>query len=582
MGQFYSSKTYNMTTTLRVRTLYIYITFCFIQISIAWAQTTATTDSLMYVIDSSKGESKLDAYYAAYTGLPTPKNTQQELGLLHAYQAEAEKQNNAKHEMMARTLRLYTFYNNHLYDSLYYYMDRDLAVFEKHQQWDYYYSCRSLLIESYRYANRLQSALKEAQLVYDDALIKDNNYGKGVAAYLIASCYQNLNRNAEAVTFFKEAESYMLKENNVGQLHNLYGIAWNSFVAASQYDELAPMMERWNTMWLNYCKDKEIELPQVASYYLVYVCANAHMLIDQGHFVQARQELDFAATLAQDQLDISKMLWLKEEARYAEATGNHQTALAYIDQCYALQVAHNNRIAAANSQEMRAGMLLKLGQTKEAAALYATLLLQKDSIIQLDMAAQLDDLSTIYKVDKLNMEKTELRLWLTIIAICCVVLLLLLAGHLYYNQRLQAKNRAIFQQYQKQKSSEEFMEQILTKNSSTVSSNKDMELFLKIKKYLRTEHVLSDPLLDRNRLADALGTNYTYISNAIQTGAGVSVNAYINQVRIDYACELLKREVYSITDIQFECGFQSRTTFYRAFKKQINMNPTEFKKELEC
>ena len=109
-----------------------------------------------------------------------------------------------------------------------------------------------------------------------------------------------------------------------------------------------------------------------------------------------------------------------------------------------------------------------------------------------------------------------------------------------------------------------------------------MELFLKIKKYLRTEHVLSDPLLDRNRLADALGTNYTYISNAIQTGAGVSVNAYINQVRIDYACELLKREVYSITDIQFECGFQSRTTFYRAFKKQINMNPTEFKKELEC
>ena len=250
-------------------------------------------------------------------------------------------------------------------------------------------------------------------------MIKYNNYGTGVTAYLLASCYQNLNRNAEAVTFFKEAESYMLKENNVGQLHNLYGIAWNSFVAASQYDELAPMMERWNTMWLNYCKDKEIELPQVASYYLVYVCANAHMLIDQGHFVQARQELDFAATLAQDQLDSSNMLWLKEEARYAEATGNHQTALAYIDQCYALQVAHNNRIAAANSQEMRAGMLLKLGQTKEAAELYATLLPQKDSIIQLVMAAPLDDLSTIYKVDQLHLEKTELRRWPTIIAICC-------------------------------------------------------------------------------------------------------------------------------------------------------------------
>ncbi len=568
-----------MKVTSNSKILYILFLLCFMQASIVEAKTIINIDSLMNVIGSSDGESKLEAYYAACIESATHNNINNELNLLRTYKTESEIQSNAKHEMMARVLRLYAFYNNNLHDSLFLYINDDLKVLERNKQWDYYYSCRSLLVESYRYSNRLQSALKESQDMYDDALSGNNEYGKGVAAYLIASCYQNLNRNTDAIEFFKEAELCMLKDPNVGQLHNLYGIAWNSFVAASQYDELAAMLERWDTMWQNYCKNNNIGLSQIAPYYLVCICAKSHILIDNREFEQARKMLDRAATLSKGQRGISMTLWLKEEARYAEAMGEYNRALNYLDKCYKLQLEHNNRIALVSTQQMRAGILMKLEQSQEAAQIYSELLHQKDSIIQIDMAAQLDDISSIYKVDKLRIERTKLRLWLMVIVIFCVVLLLLLIGYFYYNRRLHAKNRAIYLQYQKQKNSEEFIGEILKCNPAAKLQNKDIELFLQIKKYLKDGNILSNPDLDRNMLAEALGTNYTYISNAIQAGSGISVNAYINQVRIDYACELLKIDTYSIADIQAECGFQSRTSFYRAFKKQMDLSPTEFRRE---
>ena len=556
--------------------------FLFIQTITLFAQSSAVFDSLTTLINQSKGEEKLNICYQECSRAAAHTTVDNELALLHIYQAEAENQNNAKHEMMARTLRLYTFYNSNMHDSIFVYINNDLEVFQKHEQWDFYYSCRSLTVESYRYANRLQSALREAQAMYDFAVSHHSNYGKGVAAYLIASCHQSMNRSAQAVEFFETAEECMLTEGNVGQLHNMYGIAWESFLAAGENEKLQKMLDRWDDMWKEYCKKNEMQLTDVAIYYLVCVSARAHLYTDNKDFEAARRELDEAARLAENQKEISKALWLKEEARYAEAMGGLDTALHYLDECHKVQTNHNNQIAAVATQEMRANLLMKLGRMDEAAQIYRKLLPQKDAMMQLDMAAQLDDFSSIYKVDTLREEKILLRLWLTVALIGFGAMALLTTGYFYYQKKLQAKNRTIVLQYQKQKNTEKTLEQILDSESSTTSSDKDMEMFMEIKKFLNNKEVLSNPSLDRNLLAAEFGTNYTYISRAIQVGAGVNVSAYINQVRIDYACELLKQDSEnSIAEVLEKCGFQSRSYFYRIFKSQMNMSPTEFQKELK-
>ena len=539
-----------------------------------------TNDSIMNHILSNIGKDRLDAYYAVCMESATRNNVKDEIRLLHAYETEAARQGDANHEMQARTLRLYAFYNNNLPDSLNTYMDDDLRFFEQHKQWDYYYSCRSLRVERFRYGNQLQSALREAQAMYKDAFRQGSNYGKGISAYLIASCYQNMDRNREAVEFFKQAESCLIKENNVGQLHNVYNIAWESYVHAGQQDELLKMTDRWENMWKEYCRKNKQTLTDVAPFYLVCLLARAHAYIDKNELPAARLELNAATTFAEGQRDIARMLFVKEEARYAEAAGDYEISLKHVDECLRMQTEQGNCVAAIGTQEIRARLLVKLGHTDEAARIYTDLLPQKDSLSRMDMAAQLDDLSSIYKVDTLTMEKDQFRQWMIMAITGCAVFLLLLIGYIYYNRRLQAKNHALYLQYQKLKQAEDIMDKVLEQNSAGEMPNKDVQLFLEIKKLLESQELLSDPSLDRNILAEKLNTNHTYISNAVQVGASMSVKKYINQVRIDYACELLKeKEKYTISEIQDRCGFQSSTSFNRTFKEVMQMTPTDFQKE---
>lgn len=578
---FCSLPKYNMRNiTFCIRTLLLIVLFN-IHTSVWAAQPAIVSDSLMNQIQQSEGKTKLEAFYSACMQAATRNNVKDEIALLRAYQAEASRQKDVEHEMQARVLRLYAFYNNNLPDSLNACIQNDLQFLEQHRQWDYYYSCRSLIVERLRYANRLQSALREAQAMYEDARQKDINYGKGISAYLIASCYQNMDRSSEAIEFFKQAESYLAKEGNAGQLHNMYGTAWESYAATEQWDELLKLTDRWEEMWKTYCQKNKLQLSDIAPYYVVCLLAKAHAHIDKKELPDARKVLDQATLFAEGQRDMALMLLFKEEARYEQAAGNYERALNWLNECLRMQTVQDNKIGILSTEERRAGILLKMGQYEASARIFADLQPRKDSLARLDMAAQLDDLSTIYKVDALKMENAQFRLWMMIAVIGCVMLILFLAIYLYYHRRMLAKNQAIVEQYQKQKQTEELVEKLLDQQSaSNKVTDPDTLLFLRIRKLLQDKSLLTNPALERALLAEMLNTNYTYIANAIQAGAGMSVKKYITQARIDYACELLKEDSrYPISEIQDKCGFQSSTTFNRTFKEYMRMTPSDFQKE---
>ena len=566
--------------TIYIRAL-ILVFLLSIEASVLAAQPAVISDSLMNQIRKSEGKVRLEAFYSACMQSATQNNVKNEIALLRAYETEASRQKNAGHEAQARVLRLYAFYNNNLPDSLNACVEDDLRFLELHKQWDYYYSCRSLIVETFRYANRLQSALREAKAMYEDARQKDIDYGKGMSAYLIASCYQNMNRNNEAIEFFQQAENYLAKEGNAGQLHNVYAIAWESYAATEQWDELLKMTGRWDAMWKTYCRKNELQLSDIAPYYVVCLLAKTHAHIDKQELPNARKALDEAAHLAEGQRDKARELLFKEEARYEEAAGNYERALSCLNECLRMQTEQDNKVGALSTEERRATVLLKMGQYEASARIFAELQPRKDSLNQLDMAAQLDDLSTIYKVDSLKREKTQFQLWMVIATVGCGLLILLLAGFFYYHHRILLKNHTIVQQYQKQKQTEELVEDILDRqliNNKVVDP--DTLLFLRIRKLLQDKSLLINPSLERSLLAEMLNTNYTYIAKAIQAGAGMSVKRYITQARIDYACELLKGDSrYLISEIQDKCGFQSSTTFNRTFKEYMQMSPSDFQRE---
>lgn len=54
--------------------------------------------------------------------------------------------------------------------------------------------------------------------------------------------------------------------------------------------------------------------------------------------------------------------------------------------------------------------------------------------------------------------------------------------------------------------------------------------------------------------------------------------AYINQLRINYAANLLCYSDFEIIDICFDCGFQNLSHFYHLFKKEYDISPAKFRK----
>lgn len=59
----------------------------------------------------------------------------------------------------------------------------------------------------------------------------------------------------------------------------------------------------------------------------------------------------------------------------------------------------------------------------------------------------------------------------------------------------------------------------------------------------------------------------------------VSPSEYINQFRINKACELIKNKNYSMDVIASKVGFQSTATFYRNFKRQKGCKPFQWKND---
>lgn len=74
-------------------------------------------------------------------------------------------------------------------------------------------------------------------------------------------------------------------------------------------------------------------------------------------------------------------------------------------------------------------------------------------------------------------------------------------------------------------------------------------------------------------LAMHANLSYFYFSRLFKNTVGMSFKEYINRKRIQLAESLLGRNNMSVTQIAFECGFESIRTFYRSYKALKGKSP---------
>ncbi len=117
--------------------------------------------------------------------------------------------------------------------------------------------------------------------------------------------------------------------------------------------------------------------------------------------------------------------------------------------------------------------------------------------------------------------------------------------------------------------------------SDTAEEDRSREAFDELDRYLREHQSYLDPLLSQESLAQELGMGTRTLSRLVNRYAGAHFADYINTYRVEYAKLLLRDpafEPYPVTAIGLESGFNSRSTFYTAFKRMTGETPAHFRK----
>ena len=80
-------------------------------------------------------------------------------------------------------------------------------------------------------------------------------------------------------------------------------------------------------------------------------------------------------------------------------------------------------------------------------------------------------------------------------------------------------------------------------------------------------------------LAERLNVSYQHLSTLFTEHLGLSFSAYLADIRLRDAKQLLDNSELSVTEICFECGYRNLSHFLRSFKKKYGMTPKEYRKK---
>ena len=119
-----------------------------------------------------------------------------------------------------------------------------------------------------------------------------------------------------------------------------------------------------------------------------------------------------------------------------------------------------------------------------------------------------------------------------------------------------------------------------TTNSANISIVKEEEFKL-ICSSIKDQNKFIDPTLSLEQLANDFDMSNSKLSSLINTYAQKNFKDFINELRVEFAKQLLidtDYQNYTITAIGLESGFNSKSTFYTAFKKFAGKTPSEYKK----
>ncbi len=130
----------------------------------------------------------------------------------------------------------------------------------------------------------------------------------------------------------------------------------------------------------------------------------------------------------------------------------------------------------------------------------------------------------------------------------------------------------------KRKKNSLFFEEHVKYANKKINSDEASSFRADLDTLIAENELFKNPNLKLNDVANQLNILPHYLSQFLNDNLGKSFSLFINEYRIEEAKRLLtKKNEYTTEAIGYECGFNSKSTFFTTFKKITGVTPAGYK-----
>ncbi len=111
-----------------------------------------------------------------------------------------------------------------------------------------------------------------------------------------------------------------------------------------------------------------------------------------------------------------------------------------------------------------------------------------------------------------------------------------------------------------------------------IASSEAKRLLLKLEQVMQEEELYKNANIKSSDIAKKIQLSTHQFSQLLNDNLGKNFSVFMNEYRIEAAKNMLNQnENLTLEAIGYECGFNSKSTFFTAFKKIVGTTPSQFK-----
>ena len=413
----------------------------------------------------------------------------------------------------------------------------------------------------------------------------EGDYSQGIAYLIEALRYAENIRDTSRLMLVKNnlAMAYCFINDSTGLIYaqdvyrngvdnnNIYRIFQGAMISANLY-----WMMRDTANALRYVKEA---LPYVEMYdqsrevYVLY----ADILRDIGkkdssviYYRKAFQEQSGSGIYSKADLYLGYAEFLKEDRRYDDAVSVLMDGLHMMDSVRSPAKKPMMYLSLS-------GIYEDMGDPGTALTYYKQYNEEANRQLNLEIERKISSIRREYDKQKHEVELLEWRNKYNLAVMAFVFAVCVFVG-LYLLYRSKVKNyRQLLKQHQT------ILERQETRPAQTVAvpmpQDKMKEMYDRLEKLMYEQELYRQSDLSRDKVAQMLSTNRTYLCSVIKSFTGMTFPYYVNSFRINEAVRILSNpeDNTPIKAIAGNLGYNNLTTFYRLFEAAKGMPPSKYR-----